>query len=169
MSKKTFPAALRVLTSVVNPLGPDSLEAINTTELPDGCLCVVTAIPAMYEYRKTSSAAADGVNIVAPVGGGAGRWFQYRPGPTSPTGFSVAVPTLGPNSTGEVTVTIPGKVSSGDLVNVNISDTGLSSGIGLVAIRPAVGATTAALRFANVTGATIAGATISARASVVLA
>lgn len=165
---KTFPAALRVLTPVATLQGPDdALAAINTTELPDGCLVVVTAIPSLYQFRKTSTATESSPNIIAPDQGGSGRWFRYNSGPSTPAALSVAVPAIGPNTTAEVTATIPDKNSSADMVDVNITDSGLSASLGIVGVRPNTGATTAAIRFANFTGATVAGATIALRTSVI--
>lgn len=51
----------------------DSLNNIITSPLPDGAQCFVTANRTLYILDKTSTAAADGSTIIAPIGG-AGRW-----------------------------------------------------------------------------------------------
>lgn len=56
------------------------LAAINTTILPDGALVYVTEANDYYALRKQSTAAADGLNIVAPATGSAGRWFMQQSG-----------------------------------------------------------------------------------------
>lgn len=59
-------------------LGPagngDALANINTTPLADGASVYVLSSRALFRLNKTSSAVADGVNIIAPIAG-PGRWF----------------------------------------------------------------------------------------------
>lgn len=67
--------ALRILSPVGNVLGtgdPDSLQNINTTELPDGAVCVVRGI-GIYLLDKTNTLTPVGTTIVQP-GSGTGFW-----------------------------------------------------------------------------------------------
>lgn len=166
---KTFPPALRLNTPVATLTGADdALAAINTTELADGCLCMVNSVDALYQLRKTSTAAESLPSIVAPAQGGPGRWYRYGAGATSPADSSVAVPAIPPQTTVQVTHTIPDKVSASDLVLVNIVST-LATGVGLVGVfySGGGGGVQADLRFMNTTGATVAGATVLLRTSVI--
>ncbi len=62
----------------------DSLENVNTTTLDDGARCYVSggAGAGEWQYLAGATDTADGVDIVAPVAGGAGRWFK-RSSPTA--------------------------------------------------------------------------------------
>lgn len=68
--------ALRLLSPRSAVLGAgngDSLQNVNTTELPDGSLCFVTGV-GLYELDKTSAAPPLDTLVVAP-GSGPGRWI----------------------------------------------------------------------------------------------
>lgn len=52
------------------------LAAINTTILKNGSMVFVTALEDYFYLLKDSTAAADGISIVAPATGSAGRWFR---------------------------------------------------------------------------------------------
>jgi hypothetical protein len=96
MTALLAPPALRTLAprSLVTP-GGDSLEGINTTELPDGASVFVLSNRFNYRFNRTSTNAPSGDDIVAP-GGGPGRWFKEDPsagassGPAASTITAVA-------------------------------------------------------------------------------
>ncbi len=164
---KTFPPSQRINTPVSALVGADdALAAINTNEVADSCVCMVGgAFNALYQLRKESTAAQSLPAIVAPAQGGPGRWYRLGSGPSTPASSSVAVPAVPPNSTVTVTAAIPNKVAQADLVEVNIEST-LSTSLGLVGVFAAPGANVD-LRFGNFTGATVAGATVLLRSSVI--
>ena len=54
--------------------GSDSLQNVNTTNLPDGALCWVNDQLAVYALHKQSSAPPSGVTVVQPASG-PGRWI----------------------------------------------------------------------------------------------
>jgi len=77
MSDRTAATALRLLAPRAFVLGtgdPDSLQNVNTTELPNGSLCWVNENSTLYRLNKTSSAASAPTSIIVP-GSGPGRWF----------------------------------------------------------------------------------------------
>lgn len=163
---KTFPADLTILTPRATLSGADdSIASINTTEYSDGAIVMLKSNYTLYQLRKGSTDAQSLPNIVAPAQGGPGRWHRLAPG--SPVAIQVAFPAIGPNTTVEGGATVPGKQSQGDLVLANVTDSGLPTGVGLVNVRPSASATTAAFRFMNATGATIAGQTVSLLVSVI--
>jgi hypothetical protein len=75
MSSNLFPPDFRVLGPLSAVTGAeDSLEAVNTSELPDGCLAVVTNNQVFVLNKFSTATAVSGV-IVAPAQGGVGRWL----------------------------------------------------------------------------------------------
>ena len=69
-----FPAELIRLSPRATSLGfGNALENIITNELGDGARCYVQEVKSDYVLDKTSTAVADGFNIVAPIAG-PGRW-----------------------------------------------------------------------------------------------
>ena len=75
MSSNLFPPALRVLGPLNAITGAqDSLEAVNTFELPDGCLAVITNNQ-IFVLNKFSTATAVAGVVIVPAQGGPGRWL----------------------------------------------------------------------------------------------
>ena len=69
--------ALRLLAPRAALLGTgngDSLQNVNTTELPNGALCWVNANATLYRLDRTSVAASAPDAIIVPASG-PGRWF----------------------------------------------------------------------------------------------
>lgn len=163
---KTFPAALRLHTPVATIAGADdALAAINTSDLPDGALCFVTEALTLYELRKTSTATADGSNIVAPTQGGLGRWYAYGPGGHNKQTLAVSHAAIPPFTSVDSAVAVVGVASDVDIVVADLTDTGLTAGVAVGPIR-VTGAGAATFRFTNATAATVAAATVSFRATV---
>ncbi len=57
-----------------------SLENVITNIFPDGALCFVVENRSLYQLDKESTATADGVTIVQPIGG-PGRWIRLADAP----------------------------------------------------------------------------------------
>jgi hypothetical protein len=78
MSDRAAAVGFRVLGARRRLLGPgdgDSLQNVNTTELPDGSLCWVTQSLAFFALHKgDSTTPPDGINVIKPSSG-PGRWF----------------------------------------------------------------------------------------------
>ena len=164
---KIFPADETILTPRSTLSGADdSIASINTSLLADGAVVMLKVSGSFYRLNKTSVEAESLPNIVAPAQGGPGRWYKMQV-IGAPASLTVTVPDIGPQTTVEASATVPGKQSSSDLVLANVTDSGLPTGVGLVAIRPATGATTATFRFMNATGATISGRDVGLRAAVI--
>ncbi len=162
---KTFPAALRLNTPVATLAGADdALAAINTHDLPDGCLCLVRENNSLYEYRKSSASTTDSPNIIAPTQGGSGRWHLYSSGPTNYQDLLVSHAAIPPQSSVDATTTVFG-VDAGDIVVANITETALPPGVAVGPIRVS-GTNVALFRFTNATAATVAAATVGFRAGV---
>jgi len=163
---KTFPAALRILTPVATLAGADdALAAINTTGLPNGCLCFVNENESLYEFRAASAATVDSPNIIAPTQGGSGRWFLYGAGASSFQNLAISHAAIPPQSSVDSAVTVTGVTDSNDIVVANLTDTGLPAGVAVGPIR-ITGANAATFRFTNATAATVAAATVAFRAAV---
>lgn len=70
------PPALRILRPFATPTGAgDTLQAQDTTGIPDGAVAQVVSNGQFYYLNKSSSATADGDNIIQPAAG-TGRWFM---------------------------------------------------------------------------------------------
>jgi hypothetical protein len=78
----------------------NALENVNTTPLPNGSLCWVTGEQDLFVLVKTSTAAADGTNVIEPIAG-PGRWFRFSQAPgAASTGFGSTIDTqAGPEFT----------------------------------------------------------------------
>jgi hypothetical protein len=78
MVDRAAATALRILGARARLLGPgdgNSLQNINTTNLPDGSLCWVSASLAYFVLHKgDSTTPPDGINVIKPSSG-PGRWF----------------------------------------------------------------------------------------------
>jgi hypothetical protein len=55
----------------------EALQNVITSELPDGSSCYVISEESVYRLFKSSTTAANGVSIIAPVAG-PGRWFKVQ-------------------------------------------------------------------------------------------
>ena len=90
MTDRLADVTLRILGARKNLTGTgdgESLQNIDTTELPDGAACWVTASLsdfALHKYDNTT--APDNINVVRPASG-PGRWFIQAN--TGTTGFQV--------------------------------------------------------------------------------
>lgn len=77
MTDRTAATSLRLLGPRARVLGPgdgDSLQNVNTTNLPNGSLCWVNANATLYRLDKTSTAGTAPDAIIVPASG-PGRWF----------------------------------------------------------------------------------------------
>jgi hypothetical protein len=73
------PALRYLIRDVLTGTGnPQSLANVNTTELPNGALCMVATDGTLWRLDKTSSIAPSG-EAVAP-GSGPGRWLLFEVG-----------------------------------------------------------------------------------------
>lgn len=82
MSDRTAATALRLLgpRAVLSGTGnPDSLQNVNTTELPNGSLCMVNESGTLYRLDKFSTATSAIPAIMQPASG-PGRWFALSGG-----------------------------------------------------------------------------------------
>ncbi len=163
---KTFPAALRLNTPVATLAGADdSLEAINTTELPNGALCTVLENNAIYFLRKNSVVAASSPLIIAPAQGGTGRWYLYE----SVIDFqnvALVVPDIGANSAANITGLVgTGIIDDNDIVVYNMQSSGYPTGL-ILGTPHITGADTWSMHVNNVSGATITGDTYALRVAI---
>lgn len=87
----TSSVALRVLgpRAVLLGGGADSLNGINTTTLPDGSLCYVTAPHKRFGLHRESVLTPDGTTIIEPLVG-PGRWIIENAGGSITIPFPVA-------------------------------------------------------------------------------
>jgi len=164
--KQPFPADLRILTAVSTLTGDrDSLQAINTTKLPNNSLVMVENSNALYQLRKGSSATEDSPNIVAPAEGGPGRWYRYGAGETFNT-VTISYTTIPPQDGITVTgITVPGFVGSSDVVSFDLITSGIPSAL-VVGLPRNTGVEQAEWRLYNVSGTTIAPSTLDLRVDV---
>lgn len=92
MASPTQPPSLRLWTPVEQIGG---LSGIQPELLPPGCLCQVLAASALYEWRRSSTAVADGVLVVANAkGSGSGRWHKLTNVLTLPGGTVLVLGTI---------------------------------------------------------------------------
>ena len=103
-------------------------------------------------------------NIIVPIAG-PGRWYLVDNGATFFQQVSVNHAAIPPQTSIDSSATVNGVVNNNDIVVFNLTDTGLPAGVTISTVR-VTGTNTALFRFANVTGATIAGATVTLRAAV---
>jgi hypothetical protein len=163
MPKSNTP--LRILQSVATLTGAsDSLESINTTLVMDRGIVAVVASNALYMLRRDSVASASSPNIIAPAQGGPGRWYLYSSGPTFFADVSVAHNQIPPQSSVDAAFTIPGADTT-DVVEYNLTDSGLPAGIGTGPVRM-TGAAAATMRFLNATATTSPTASVGFRMAV---
>jgi hypothetical protein len=74
--KASAPLRLSIRATIgATPADPNSLRNIITNIYPDGALCFVLENRALYQLDKGSTATADNVTVIQPIGG-PGRWFQ---------------------------------------------------------------------------------------------
>lgn len=162
------PAALRIHQSVATLAGADdSLEAINTSQLTQGCVVYVQDV-GFYRLDRLSVAVVASPNIIAPAQGGPGRWLFLGSG--GATFFQEVLVTYGGMGTGATTdaaFLIPGVTDDNDIVEYNLLDTPLPAGLVTGPMR-VTGVGSASLRFANV-GATVVSATVAFRMAVLKA
>ncbi len=167
-----FSPSLRLCNPVSTTTGArDSLAAINTSQLPDGALCPVIDSGTgdqrvLYILNKGSSLAQSLPSIVAPAEGGPGRWFLYSAGgsffQTVAIGHAAIPPATGIDS---AAVAVTGATSSNDVISYDLLQSDLNAGIAMGPPR-ITGSESAVWRLTNVTAATIAAGTISARVMV---
>ena len=75
------PVQLRILGPFASVLGAgDTLQAKNTTGLPDGAVAQVASNKRLYVLDTSSSVTPSGSDIVQPTSG-PGRWFMQTGGP----------------------------------------------------------------------------------------
>jgi len=157
-------AALRIHQSVAALAGADdSLEAINTSQLTQGCVVYVQDV-GLYRLNRLSTAAASST-VVVPAQGGPGRWFSLGTGATQFQNVSVAYVEIGPNTSVDSPFSILGATSSSDIVVYNLTDSGLPVGVTTGPVR-VTGSETALMRFQNTTSASIPAATRTFRMAV---
>lgn len=162
---QSFPAALRIVQSVATLAGADdSLASINTTLLSPNAIVLVQENNKLYVLRKTSTAAAASPNIIDPTAG-PGRWFLYGEGASYNQAVSVAHAAIGPQTSVQASASVIGVEDDEDIIVFNIPDSGVPAGVVISGPR-VTGAGTASFRFTNVTGATVAGSTVSLRCAV---
>jgi hypothetical protein len=85
------------------------LESLSTYELPNGCVVLVDSaplIPDLFVLALGLSAAADGINIIAPVAG-PGRWVRYSYLHSDPALTQFPPFTVGPVLPGTTTTSVP--------------------------------------------------------------
>lgn len=131
MSNQKFPPNLRLLNPVSALSGArDALDAINTTECPDGALVMVTDVDALYQLAKGSTVAASSPEIIAPAQGGPGRWLRYGEGASFFQSVTVTHATIPPNSgISSDGATVTGYSSSNDVLSYNLQSSGLNSSL----------------------------------------
>lgn len=161
MSNQSAPASLRIANPVSTVEGAeDSLQAINTTELPDGAVVLCSENHAFYELRKASGATASGDEIVAPAQGGPGRWYSMGHGAVFHQDVAVVYPAVPPQSgidTGTIDVL---GVVDGDVIASVIADTGIPAGL-IIGLPRISGPNHTIWHMYNPGAATIAGGTVN--------
>lgn len=80
--------SIRATIGTSNAGDPESLRNINTALYSDGAMCFVIENAMLYRLAKASTATADNVVIVQPVGG-PGRWVQMAQGPGAASSIDV--------------------------------------------------------------------------------
>lgn len=167
MSNQKFPPDLRLLNPVSALTGArDALAAINTTNLPDGAVVMVTDADTLYRLEKGSTVAASSPEIIAPAEGGPGRWFRYGEGASFFQSVTVTHATIPPNS--GITsdgVTVTGYTNTNDVLSYNLQSSGLNSSL-VVGLPRNTSSDRAEWTLYNVSGTTIDAGSFDLRVTV---
>ena len=164
-----FPPSLRIMNPVATLVGADNaLAAINTSQLPDGSVCLVTATHKLYVLDKTSIQTQALPGIVAPAEGGPGRWLLLPNGASGFQALSLAHAAVPPQSSVDTPVTIANgdvPLAATDIIDWNLTDSGLPLTLSIGNVR-ITGTNSATFRFTNVSAVTVAAATVTVEAAI---